>query len=91
MLACGTSCLYMTRLLKTPIIGPWPAIVASSWIDIEAGLSKKYILRMPPRFCASAVPAAASAESQRDRYRHQVLRPIRVIFLRWALLDRFAA
>ena len=40
----------MTRLLKTPIIGPWPAIVTSSWIDIEAGLSKKYILRTPPRF-----------------------------------------
>src|SRR5205085_8345061 len=45
--ACGTSCLYMTRLLKTPIIGPWPAIVASSWIDTLAGLSKKYIFNIP--------------------------------------------
>src|SRR5882757_7116480 len=38
---CGTSCLYITRLLNTPIAGPWPAIVASSWIDMLAGLSKK--------------------------------------------------
>src|ERR1700726_3153638 len=38
---CGTSCLYMTRLLKTPIAGPSPAIVDSSWIDIDPGLSKK--------------------------------------------------
>src|SRR5713226_4610885 len=37
----GTSCLYMTRLLKTPIIGPSAAKVASSWIDMLAGLSKK--------------------------------------------------
>jgi hypothetical protein len=44
----------MTRLLKTPIIGPWPAIVASSWIDTLAGLSKKYSLRVPPGFCARA-------------------------------------
>ena len=29
-------------------------MVASSWIDIEAGLSKKYIFRMPPGFCANA-------------------------------------
>jgi hypothetical protein len=38
---CGTSCLYKTRLLKTPIAGPWPAAVVSSWIDTLAGLSKK--------------------------------------------------
>src|SRR5215471_8039838 len=43
---------YITRLLKTPIIGPWPAIVASSWIDMLAGLSKKYILSTPPGFWA---------------------------------------
>ena len=40
-LVCGTSCLYMTRLLKTPIIGPSAAIVASSWIDMLAGLSQR--------------------------------------------------
>ena len=57
-------------LLNTPIIGPWLARVDSSWIDMLAGLSKKYILRMPPGFCASAgamttvpnsTPAVASA------------------------------
>src|ERR1051326_8742602 len=42
----------MTRLLKTPIIGPSAKTVASSWIDIEAGLSAVYIRRMPPDFCA---------------------------------------
>src|SRR5215472_11795002 len=29
-LACSTCWSYITRLLNTPIIGPWPAIVASS-------------------------------------------------------------
>src|SRR6266705_969632 len=53
-LAYGTSCLYMTRLLKTPMIGPCEAKVASSWIDMLEGLSKKYIFKMPPRFCADA-------------------------------------
>src|ERR1700687_87744 len=53
-LACATCWSYMTRLLKTPIIGPCEAIVASSWIDMLAGLSKKYILRVPPGFCARA-------------------------------------
>src|SRR5216684_898606 len=53
-LVCATCWSYMTRLLKTPIIGPWDARVASSWIDMLAGLSKKYILRVPPGFCAHA-------------------------------------
>src|SRR6516162_6071377 len=44
----------MTRLLNTPIIGPSATNVASSWIDMLAGLSGEYILRMPPAFCASA-------------------------------------
>jgi hypothetical protein len=44
----------MTRLLKTPIIGPSAKTVASSWIDMLAGLSGEYILRMPPDFCANA-------------------------------------
>src|SRR5258708_31393989 len=51
-LVCGTCWSYITRLLKTPCIGPWDAMVASSWIDIEAGLSEKYILRVPTGFCA---------------------------------------
>ena len=47
----------MTRLLKTPIIGRSEMIVPSSWIDMLAGLSGSYILRMPPVFCANADPA----------------------------------
>jgi len=35
---CGTSCLKMTRLLNTPIIGRWAKTVASSWMDMLAGL-----------------------------------------------------
>jgi hypothetical protein len=54
MLVCAMCWSYMTRLLKTPIIGPCPAMVASSWIDMLAGLSKKYIFSTPPGFCASA-------------------------------------
>src|SRR5690348_8864027 len=52
----------MTRLLKTPIIGPSAAIVDSSWIDIEAGLVTNGMRRMPPYFSAlaAAVPVAAS-------------------------------
>src|SRR5215472_1975558 len=71
MLFCGTSCLYITRLLKTPIIGRLAAAVASSCNDMLAGLSKCDILRVPPCFCANAAsltdiatnsePAAASA------------------------------
>src|SRR4030081_737401 len=33
-LFCGSSCLSMTMLLKTPIIGPTDEYVASSMIDI---------------------------------------------------------
>jgi hypothetical protein len=51
----------MTRLLKTPIIGRLTAPVASSCIDMLAGLSKWDILRMPPCFCASAVSVPAIA------------------------------
>jgi hypothetical protein len=35
----GSSCLYITRLLKTPIIGTTVEYVASSMIDMLAGLS----------------------------------------------------
>src|SRR6516225_791851 len=37
---CLSSCLNKTRLLKTPIIGATVEIVASSWIDMLAGLSR---------------------------------------------------
>jgi hypothetical protein len=40
----------MTRLLKIPIIGRSDAMVASSWIDMLAGLSGLNIFRMPPGF-----------------------------------------
>src|SRR6266850_1809142 len=48
MLVCGTSCLYMTRLLNTPIIGRKDATVDSSRIDMLAGLSKWDSFRTPP-------------------------------------------
>src|SRR6266702_6877305 len=50
----GTSCLYITRLLNTPIIGRSAANVDSSCSDTLAGLSKNGTLRMPPDFCAAA-------------------------------------
>src|SRR6266571_2482966 len=53
----------MTRLLKTPIIGPRVAIVDSSWIDIEAGLVIPGSRRMPPGFCARAGAAPRVATS----------------------------
>src|SRR5260370_3684063 len=60
-LLCGSSCLYMTRLLKTCIIGCKVARVASSRIDMLAGLSKCDSLNTPPDFCAYAPPAPAMA------------------------------
>src|SRR5947208_1789945 len=54
----------MTRLLKTPIIGRSAETVASSWIDMLAGLSGLYSLRMPPGFCASAGATADAAATQ---------------------------
>src|SRR5712691_6007619 len=53
-LFCATSCLYITRLLKTPIIGRLAAAVASSCNDMLAGLSKWDILTTPPCFWANA-------------------------------------
>src|SRR5438477_4196032 len=61
MLFCATSWRYMTRLLKTAIIGCSAARVDSSRIDMLAGLSKCDSLRMPPLFCAPAGGAAATA------------------------------
>src|SRR5206468_11091014 len=57
-LACATCWSYMTKLLKTPIIGCSAARVASSRIDIEAVLSKWDSRRMPPDFWARAGLAA---------------------------------
>src|SRR5215468_6574678 len=72
---CGASCLYITRLLKTPIIGRLAAAVASSCNDMLAGLSKCDILRIPPCFCANAVlatdtnsSAPAAASTRRSRF-----------------------
>src|SRR6202030_3175658 len=62
-LFCLTCWSNMTRLLKTPIIGRSETIVASSWIDMLAGLSGLYIFRMPPCFCANAGSAANVATS----------------------------
>src|ERR1700738_1721165 len=70
---CGTSCLNITRLLNTPIIGRLTASVDSSSIDMLAGLSKWPILRIPPDFCADAIhgdnstSAPAAASTQRSR------------------------
>jgi len=49
--------------LKTPIIGRLTAPVASSCIDIEAGLSKCDMTRTPPDFCASATGAASASDN----------------------------
>src|ERR1700756_2727187 len=62
-LFCLTCWSYMTRLLKTPIIGRSETIVASSWIDMLAGLSGSYIFRMPPCFWANAASAANIARN----------------------------
>src|SRR5712691_13333675 len=63
MLFCGTSCLYITRLLKTPIIGRNAANVDSSCSETLAGLSKNGTLRIPPDFCATAGPATNKTAS----------------------------
>src|ERR1700732_2657654 len=60
-LFCGTSCLYMIRLLKTCIIGCSAARVDSSRIDMLAGLSKCDSLSIPPCFWASVGAAAEIA------------------------------
>src|SRR6266568_5803601 len=64
----------MTRLLNTAIIGLSANAVASSRIDIEAGLSGLNIRRMPPGFCACAGLLARNAQSRAPtmaRYRRQ--------------------
>jgi hypothetical protein len=51
----------MTRLLNTPDIGRFTASVASSSIDMLAGLAKWPILSVPPGVCADAGCAKAVA------------------------------
>ena len=46
----------------TPIIGRSATTVVSSWIDMLAGLSMMYCLRMPPLFWAAAGQPMLSAE-----------------------------
>ena len=53
----------MTRLLKTPIIGRSETIVASSWIDMLAGLSGSYIFSTPPGFWVNAGLATTAASN----------------------------
>src|SRR5262249_26915317 len=62
-LDCAMCWSYMTRLLKTPIIGCNVAPVDSSRIDMLAGLSRCDSFRIPPAFCASAGPPAAITAS----------------------------
>src|SRR3954451_5135308 len=69
-LFCGTCWSNMTRLLKTPIIGPSTAIVDSSWIDIEAGLVISGIRNVPPVFWASAVETTAAQLSATNPAAH---------------------
>src|SRR5262245_16454138 len=72
----------MTRLLNTPIIGPSAKTVASSWIDMLAGLSGLYILNMPPGFWANAGSPAnsrqqPSCQHQRARMLLHCVPPVR--------------
>src|SRR6516162_8308575 len=62
-LFCFTCWSNMSRLLNTPIIGPSATNVASSWIDMLAGLSGLYIFKMPPGFWAEAGAPAATTRS----------------------------
>src|SRR6185295_6687902 len=67
ILFCATCWSKTTRLLKTPIIGMPAVIVDSSWIDIDAGLAKSSICKMPPDFCASAGPETPIADAKPPR------------------------
>src|ERR1700676_2015131 len=50
-----------TRLLNTAIIGRSATTVDSSWIDMLAGLSIMYCLRIPPDFWAYTVLLPATS------------------------------
>ena len=64
-LFCGTCWSNITRLLNTAIIGRSATTVVSSWIDMLAGLSMIYCLRMPPCFWASAEVRRRAMHQQR--------------------------
>src|SRR5882762_1502243 len=74
MLFCATCWSKMTRLLNTPIIGMPTAIVDSSWIDIDAGLVKLGICRMPPGFWANAgrAPTMQASNQTAATHRHSL-------------------
>ncbi len=66
-LACATCWSYMTKLLKTCIIGCSAALVDSSRIDMLAGLSKCDSLKIPPLFCACGRPGSRHCRQQSAR------------------------
>src|SRR5215211_6595135 len=58
-----SSCLKRIRPLYTAENGPTDEIVASSWIDALAGLSRWNTRNVPPDFCASAGEVRTAATS----------------------------
>jgi hypothetical protein len=68
-----------TRLLNTPIIGPTAKLVASSRIDMVAGLSGELIRSVPPYFCARTVLLAAmparSPTTDANTRTHRIIAP----------------
>src|SRR5215204_2740127 len=58
-----SSCLKRIRPLYTPENGATDEIVASSWIDALAGLSRWNTRNVPPDFCASAEELRKQATS----------------------------
>src|SRR5215471_9944061 len=68
-LFCFLAGSNMTRLLKTPIIGSTTEMVPSSWIDMLEGLSRWVMRRMPPCFCAEALPKGAMSKNARTTKR----------------------
>src|ERR1700761_6218870 len=70
-LFCGLLWSKITRLFMTAMNGTTVELVASSWIEALGGLSRWYILRMPPGFCAKA--------AEHDRTRDAATAPARTI------------
>src|SRR5262249_39331994 len=60
-LFCGLLWSNSTRLFITGIIGIIVELVAVSWIESVGGLSRGYIFRTPPLFCAEAAVEQARA------------------------------
>src|SRR5260221_3457036 len=63
-LFCGLLWSNSTRVFITGMIRIIVEFVAVSWIDSVGGLSRWYIFRIPPLFCASAVPGQPTAASR---------------------------